>query len=265
MNPKWKKPRANKKNKKSKTGSKKALVKTIKRVVAGTQETKNARSYFSFPTQMQLVLPSQYVQLLPNIKRVGSPVAVGSTAVWASTDGTRVGNAISPTSIKTHVTLTLQETTYALDLYAVIYIFNIKGYDNYGDQIPSGGNPPDFLDNCDGTQRAFNGDLYSLDQPLYRNTFKLLHKRIVHLKRDPGPVNGPAATGNGYGPINTQYRHTFNIPHPKVLKYQQDEVTANNCAPVMFVSYVYADGTAPETIAREVLVTQQTFMYYKDS
>lgn len=248
-----------------KKSNKKNLISTIKQVVAGTQETKVSRSFQVYASQQQFVNTNQLTKLIPNLVRVATPVSVGSTSVWSSADGTRVGNAVNPISCKTSVILTLTPTTFACDLFAVIYIMRIQGYDNYTDSFPSGANPPDFLDFCDGTQGLWSGSLTNIDQPVYRHTFKLIHKKVVHLKRDPGPVNGPGATGNGYGPIDTTYRRTFNIPIPKTLKYQQDEVSPNNCAPVMLIVYCHADGSPADQLGREVQVATQTVMYYKDS
>lgn len=234
-----------------------ALTNVIKRVMHRESETKKAMSFLSTPRAMTISSSTEYYRIVPQIQRIGVSAPI-------THDATRIGNEIVPTSIKTHITLTLQSDTIARDLYVTLYFVKVRGYDNYNDAIPSGGQPLQLLDRCDGTQQGFLGDIVSMDLPVFANSFTLLKKKIIRLKCDPGAQNGPTATSSGYGVLNTCYRFTYNHKLPAKFKYQQDEGYPNNYAPCLLVGYTYADGTTPQPAPRDVLLTFTNVMYYKD-
>jgi len=233
------------------------LVKTIKSVLHNESETKKAMSFLSTPRAMTISSTSEYYRIIPQIQRIGVSAPI-------THDATRIGNEVSPLACKTHITLTLQSDTIARDLYVTLYFLKVRGYDNYNDAVPSGGQPLQLLDRCDGTQQGFLGDIQSMDLPVFANSFTLLKKKIIRLKCDPGAQNGPTATSSGYGVLNTCYRFTYNHKLPKKFKYQQDEGFPNNYAPCLLVGYSYADGMTPQPTPRDVLLTFTNIMYYKD-
>lgn len=261
MRDKYKAPRKNKKDRIAKVSV--PLKNAIKKIVGGKEETKYATNYqVNTPFNGVITSKTEWMYPLP------STLTVGTSGQAASGAG-RIGDQISPTSLKVHAIVSLgNAVARCTDIIVNFYIFTLKDAKSKS-TVSSADSalPAAFLDTGDGGFNSFNGNAWDLDLPVNRSQFNLLHKRSFRLSKGSGFLNGTGTAGDSVTGASTTFKHLhFDIPTPATLKYQYDaDLTPQNFCPVMAVGYAHADGSTPDSALQDLQVSWRANLYYKDA
>jgi len=262
MRDKYKAPRKNKKDRIAKVSV--PLKNAIKKIVSGKEETKYSTNYqVNTPFNSVITTKSEWMFPLPSTYTVG--IASGQAASGAG----RIGDQISPTSLKVHAIVSLGNAVVrCTDIIVNFYVFTLKDAKSL-DTVQSADSalPSRFLDTGDGGFNSFNGNAWDLDLPVNRSQFNLLHKRSFRLSKGFGYLNGTGTAGDSVTGASTTCKHLhFDIPTPSVLKYLLDtDSKPQNFCPVMAVGYAHADGTSPDTALQDLQVSWRANLFYKDA
>ena len=195
----------------------------------------------------------------------------------------RNGKEVTPTKITNHWNFRFSQTdANTRDIFVVLYLVQPlfqKAYSNQTSVSGTMGKPAQFLKNGTNTgtydaQQGFGGIYIDSERPIEKDSFKLLHKKIIHLTSASGDANGAGVVGqyDGHGlgmySVGTNAKsHRWSFKSlPKSLKYDETTgvTTPNNFAPYWACGYYYADGTAPDTAGGILNVTHWCEMWYKD-
>lgn len=188
-----------------------------------------------------------------------------------SGDYQRIGNKIH--AVSNTVSLKIHFNALNLDansVYGVIYYGTSKTTKSWTVANPAGNCA--ILDQGDGTNTTFNGNLYKLTHPIDKHEYNL--KRIVfRLTKTPGIQNndlsGNTVVGGNYATANGLQCRNFLLKFrtPKTIMYDQNTaVWPSNYAPVYAVGFCHADGSALK-IADDTLVevSSHCHLYFKDA
>jgi len=243
----------------------------IKKVVAGTQETKFVIDY-PFSTQAGTDL-YQATAFTSGITTTNELYNLIPRLTIGSGDHQRIGNSITPVSLynTTSVYLPLQgsnSTGYSANVYVDVFYLTSKQIktDPAMNEIPTAS----LLNNGDGTNVPYDGTAQTADLPVNKSAFNILMKKRVNLKLVAGDPNGQLSGGSVYSPATSlsHYEATwkFKVPLPSKLLYNTDTSTApTNSLPFMCLGFHARDmnGDTAPTFAR-VFCRSQSQLYYKD-
>lgn len=207
----------------------------------------------------------------------GSLAAVGAwyPAIPKLGEGTgdyqRVGGKIHPTSVAVSLKVFFNpQNVDANSIYGVIYYGTSKMVKSWNNAAPIGNAA--ILDQGDGTNTTFSGDIFKLNHPVDRKGFNI--KRIVfRMAKTPGiqnnDISGNTVVGGNYSTANGMECRKFllNIQHPKTLMYEDNtDGWPSNFAPFYAVGFCHADGS-PLVVADNTLVkvSSHCHMYFKDA
>jgi len=245
------------------------LVQEIKKVVAGTQETKFIVDYpFNTQTSSDLYAAVNFSSGITSTNELYNLIPrinVGSD------DHQRIGNRIQPVSLynTTTVFLPYSEARTAMSVFVDVYYLTSKTVktDNIMANIPT-----DFLLNAgDGTNVPYDGTAQTADFPINKAAFTLIKHKRVKLQLSAGDPNS-VLVGSFVNPgIVTTCGYTarwkLKIPTPSVLTYMNENVNyPTNSLPFMCLGFhaIDANGdTAP--ITPRIFCRSQSQMYYKDA
>jgi hypothetical protein len=248
------------------------LQEQIKKVVAGTQETKFVVD-FPYNTQTGtnlyqgtaftsgITTTNELYNLIPHLQ-------IGSG------DHQRIGNSIQPVSLynTTSVYIPLvgsNITNYSANTYVDVFYLTSKQVksDPANNEIPTA----QLLNAGDGTNVPYDGTAQTADLPINKANFSLIAKKRVQLKLVKGDPNGQISGGSVFPPNDSvsYYEATWKlkIPLPNKLIYQNDAATTcTNSLPFMCLGFHARDqnGDYAPTSAR-VYCRSQSQMYYKDA
>lgn len=243
------------------------IVKLVRAIMKREEETKYVANQYN----------AALAPLANQWYSVGSLAAAGSwfPALPALGQGTgdyqRVGSKIQPVSAAVSLKVFFDpQNIEAASLYGVIYYGTSKSVKSYNAGLPIGNQQ--ILDQGDGTNTTFNGDIYKLNHPIDKKQFNL--KRIVfRLTKTPGIQNsdlsGNDVAGGNYSTANGLECRNFllKLRPPKNMMYEANtDVWPSNYAPVYGVGFCHADGS-PLTVADQTLVkvSSHCHMYFKDA
>lgn len=246
----------------------KGMKTAIKRVVASKEELK----YVAYQNEDKTVYTSVSSVAGANLYQMFPPVLQGTTA------SDRIGNAITPKSIRTHFAMWLPSgITNSVNCYVRLLCLSSREVKSYsGTSSLEGDNL--FLDGAGGSQDIPSvGGSTDLSVNLTKNQFLPVnrkswivhHDKIYHLTKNVGTQNnqGRDAT-NGTDPNTpaaTYHRITVSTPHKGQIKYDYpaDDV-ANNFAPY-WCAYVWSsDGVATFDFSGRVTIASRSEMYFTE-
>jgi len=197
------------------------------------------------------------------------PVAVSTSnnQTWA-----RVGNEISPKSLKVHLTIGLNSVQRSNVFRVDVYILTRKDL-----KILS----PSGILNDTAVPLLFNtgfaGGLTPYTGyptiPVLRynlNQFTVVRHKTFTLCGNVGLPNGDTTNGNAPNLLPGAVKYlNLDIPCPKTLKYDElvatTNVFPNNFAPFMVIGYSKIDGTAPDVLNQSIVASWTVAMTYKDA
>lgn len=245
------------------------LKEEIKRVVAGTQETKFIVDYpYNTQTSSDLYQALNFSSAITSTNELYNLVPrinVGSD------DHQRIGNKISPEALynTTTVFIPYSEARTAMSVFVDVYYLTSKTVktDNIMANIPTA-----FLLNAgDGTNVPYDGTAQTADLPINKAAFTLIKHKRIKLQISAGDpnsvlvgtfVNPGIVTTAGYAA-----RWKLKIPLPSVLTYMNENVNyPTNSLPFMCLGFhaIDANGdTAP--ITPRIFCRSQSQLYYKDA
>lgn len=146
--------------------SKRGIVRLIKSNIMRNQETKYIQASVTGAVVKNTIVDTNVLNLIPTI-------------VQGTGEANRIGNKISPTSLKVTLTITcFNQAVSTPPIYFDIYIFKFKAANpNYGN--PTLIDMQEFLDANNGST-GYVGDILSGLRPLNNDKFKqIMHKRIT--------------------------------------------------------------------------------------
>jgi len=252
----------------------------VKKLVKGVAETKMAAWYgganidisgaqglFSQAQAygMTQVIDSNQTDLL----RVIPIVAQGLN------DNNRVGQRITPVSLKIHCNVSIlvnnQNLGLAQNLFAVAYLLQHVSLKSY-QALREGNNFSQLLDVGDGTTVNFNGKWSNLSQPVSKQYYKLLGKKVIAL-RSSGFYTGVGGTSMNNN--SHQFTHNFTwdaTKHlPKTLMYPENQSGPNtwlndptNSSLFWCVAYYNMDDSNPPDPTVGIQQRYSAFLRFKD-
>lgn len=195
------------------------------------------------------------------------PVSTGAMQTFA-----RIGNEISPTSLKLHLTVGLnsvnRSNAFRVDVYVMTRkdtkILSPNGILNRTDV------PQMFNTGFGGGVTGYTG-YPTIPQLRYNfNEFTIVSHKMFTLIGNVGLPNGDTTAGNAPNLLPGAVKYlNINIPCPKTLKYPELVATTNiypnNFAPFLVIGYSKIDGTAPDTANQSIVASWTCAMTYKDA
>jgi len=244
------------------------LKEEIKKVVAGTQETKFVIDYpWNSQTASDLYAATNFSS---GITSTNELYALIPRLNVGSDDHQRIGNAIQPVSLynTTHVYLPYSEARTSMSVFVDVYYLTSKQVKT---QISNNDIPTAFLLNAgDGTNVPYDGTAQTSELPVNKAAFTILHHKRVKLQLCAGDPNQVLSNGIANGVTSTCYyeaRWKLKIPLPSKLIYMNENVNyPSNHYPFMCLGFhaIDANGdTAP--ISPRIFCRSQSQMYYKDA
>jgi hypothetical protein len=256
-------PKANKTTKaKSKKAAKlsKPMKKAVEKIVHGSQETK-----FNFTSQPTTIVNSAITNSTTEWYNPIPPVRVAATTTAGAASYERSGVRIDPTALKMTWNIGFGSSiTRSCDNLVVLYVFKYRLFRS-SESMQLNGDPGSLLDQGAGGVIGFTGYLQQLMTPVNRDRFILIKKKIFHLQKGTGALNNATGDYSGNGnKSNVTYSLTLKPPR-FVYDEGEDVLWPNNWGLVWCIGYAHADGTAPDSILADHIVTQTSQLYYKDS
>lgn len=192
------------------------------------------------------------------------------TATLPNQTYARVGNQISPMSLKTTLFVGLSAVNRSLAIRVDVYLLTRKDLKYWPDIAADTGSVDLFQAGNSVATLGYNG--YSNQTALRYNTNKftvLKHKSFI-LTNNVGVPNGDTTAGNAPNVSTSacQKKIVFNIDCPKTLKYDEDGgayVYPNNFAPFMVIGYSKVEGSAPDTTFQSVQAQWTNSLTFKDA
>ena len=115
--------------------------------------------------------------------------------------------------------------------------------------------------------QTYNGAIVDENLPINNDEFTVLKKFTFNLIANVGQPNGDTTAGNSPNvtPCFKNLSYTYKLKSP--LKYTPGGTTdfPNGHAPFWVFGYAHTDGTAPDVLNRDVLVSYMNQMTYKDA
>jgi len=223
-------------------GTKKAVVAEVKKAIAPAEEVK----YVAYQWASRQAVASLSTVAGANLYEMIPEVVNGTQA------NQRIGNSLSPKSIRTHFVMYFNnDSVNTANIYVRLLCVSsreIKSYTNFASLVGSNL----FLDGVGGAQ-DLSGATYSDNLtknqflPVNKKSWIVHHDKVIHLAKGYGFPNNDTTsnrTPTGYVPLCA--RLTLDTPHKAPLKYDASgDLTANNFAPVWCAYAWTADnGTA---------------------
>lgn len=276
MKAQWKKPRA---KKAGKAKPKQSLTVIVDKLINRKAETKTSMFYGTATTfpQTGLYADRAYSQQNQFITtNAGDLKWLLPNVVQGIGDNQRIGEQISPISLHINgtvkVSLSILTGNSPVDIFAVVYVLTHKTYKNY-EGLNTGNNFAQLLMNGQGATSSFTGNVWAARQPVSRQNYNVLAKKIVRLRYAGLYTSGgqSVSIANSHDYV-ANYNVVLTQKHmPKALKYPEADAPATaytnsptNYAPFMAVGFYWADGSgpaAPQALLESTYVTRLT---YKD-
>lgn len=206
----------------------------------------------SFTTEAYSLMPPVVVATLPN-------------QTYA-----RVGNQISPMSLKTTLFVGLSAVNRSLAIRVDVYVLTRKDLKYWPDISTDSGSVDLFQAGNSVATVGYNGFMNTTALRYNLNKFTVLkHKQFI-LTGNVGVPNGDTTSGNAPNVSvgGCAKKIVFDLDVPKTLKYDEDGGTyvyPNNYAPFMVIGYSKVEGAAPDTTYQSVQAQWTSALTFKDA
>jgi len=192
------------------------------------------------------------------------------TATLPNQTYARVGNQISPMSLKTTLFCALSAVNRSLAVRVDVYILTRKDLKYWPDISNDSGSVDLFQAGNTVATVGYNGYMNTTALRYNLNKFTVLNHKQFILAGNVGVPNGDTTSGNApnVSAGACAKKIVFNIPVPKTLKYDEDGGTyvyPNNFAPFMVIGYSKVEGSAPDTTYQSVQAQWTTALTFKDA
>lgn len=250
-----------------KTGktSKKALVPLIKQVarsqalrILETKFVTERNNNISFNSSINSGFGEMY-SLIPKVDR-------GTGVTYQ-----REEDKLQPLTIKTNWHIALGSVPRSSNIRCVLYCLQHKSIKHYPDLNVYTSGPPMLKTGTVGEISEYGGYVVDENLPINTKEFTLLKKFTFNLMANVGLPNGD--TNNGNSPNTTpsfkNLSYTYKVKGQ--LNYSPTVIPAPNAlypnghAPFWVFGYSHTDGTAPDILNRDVVISYLTQMTYKDA
>ena len=185
----------------------------------------------------------------------------------------RVEDSVQPLSIRTNWHIALGPIVRSSNIRCVLYCLqhkSIKFFPDLAAKYPLTG--PDFLKaGSSSLTQVYSGKISDENLAINNDEFTILKKFTFNLMANVGQPNGDSTNGNSPNtlPSFKNLSYTYKIKSP--LKYTPTLAGTvstdfpNGHAPFWVFGYAHTDGTAPDVLNRDVLVSYMNQMTYKDA
>lgn len=198
--------------------------------------------------------------LIPTIK----PVNVDNTT---STSMLRIGDKISPRSLKVKGVLSFQPDTCTTqqNLYARIIIASQKSI-KVGSQVLAGSVDTNRLlrpNLVPGSEQVpFDGSTEALNFSINTEAFRVYYDKVVKL------TSGiPSSGGYGDAPMpqySTRWSYRFKKLPASLTFDEGNGDWPNNFAPFVAIGYAFSDGTSPDLVTTKLISNVTSFLEFED-
>lgn len=244
------------------SAKKQALVPLIKQVAKSQAmkllETKYV-TYRDLGTSFNSAIDGGFSEMYSLIPR-----CVQGTGTWQ-----RVEDSVQPISIKTNWHIALGPVSRSSNIRCVLYCLqhkSIKFFPDLQAKYPATG-PNMLKTGTSALTQIYSGRIVDEDLLVNNDEFTLLKKFTFNLIANVGVPNGDTTAGNSPNttPSFKNLSYTYKLKSP--LKYTPGGATdlPNGHAPFWVFGYSHTDGTAPDVLNRDVLVSHMNQMIYKDA
>ena len=241
------------------------LKNAIKRVVAGTQETKYRAEALRCPNGLSTL--NEMTVFTSGITGTGEIYSLLPQLNEGNASWERNGTTVFPKKLRVKINLVSTQTNLKNSDYMVYAFFlestSVKAIANYT-AIPI----TQLLEDGAGAHSQFDGtaltSLYKIDNNTFK-VIKVIKKRMIY-NVPIGPLAGAAAVAQDH--TTNHHSMTLDIPVPKRLLYPTETATyPTNFAPFMvlgFIDNTYYGDNAPGA-TEFVYVEGRSELWYKDS
>lgn len=181
----------------------------------------------------------------------------------------RQGNQVTPITIRTDFYICLAPYTRTQNLVVNLWLLENRSLKNFDQLIQTSNSNVRFLKSgASSITQQYNGNLNESNLPIYNEQFKLLKHYQFQLTSNVGLSEGDTTAGNAPNIGKSEsYKHIkFIYDSPKVLKYNTPGDTyPSNCAPFWCIGYAKVDGSSPDFVNQNIVVTTNCSMTYKDA
>lgn len=240
----------------------KPIVALIKKVLNRELETKftaNVVQPIGFNSVIGTFSTESYTMLPPVV-----------TATLPNQTYARVGNQITPLSLKTTLFVGLSAVNRSLAIRVDVYILTRKDLKYWPDILGDTDTVDLFQAGNSTSTVGYNGYANTTALRYNLNKYSILkHKQFV-LTGNVGLPNGDTTTGNApnVSVPGCQKKIVLNIPCPKTLKFDESGAVVsypNNFAPFMVIGYSKVEGAAPDNSYQSVQAQWTTALTFKDA
>jgi len=180
----------------------------------------------------------------------------------------RVEDSVQPLSIRTNWHIALGPNVRSSNIRCVLYCLQHKSLKYFPDLQAGYATGPNILKTGTvGLTSEYGGRIVDENLPINNDEFTLLKKFTFNLIANVGVPNGDTTAGNSPNAIPSFKNLSYSYKLKSQLKYTPGGGTTlpNGHAPFWVFGYSHTDGTAPDILNRDVLVSYITQMTYKDA
>lgn len=185
----------------------------------------------------------------------------------------RVEDSVQPLSIRTNWHIALGPVPRSSNIRCVLYCLQqktIKYFPDLQAKYPTTG--PDFLKTgSSALTQVYSGRIVDENLLVNNDEFTVLKKFTFNLIANVGVPNGDTTAGNSpnavpsFKNLSYTYKCKSNLKYTPTLSGTASTDFPNGHAPFWVFGYSHTDGTAPDVLNRDVLVSYMTSMTYKDA
>jgi len=181
----------------------------------------------------------------------------------------RIEDSIQPLSIRTNWHIALGPNVRSSNIRCVLYCLqqkSVKYFPDLATAYPTTG-PNILKSGTAGLTKAYLGRINDENLPINTDEFTLLKKFTFNLIANVGVPNGDTTAGNSPNALPSYKNLSYTYKMKSNLKYTPGGATTfpNGHAPFWVFGYSHTDGTAPDVLNRDVLVSYINTMTYKDA
>lgn len=264
---------------------------SIRRVIAGKEETKYIATQLALNTLVDPAIHSPGTDIMPLVPKISK----------GTDEFQRVGRTVTPSKCRVDIALTFPDVAQgntvpagfhnAAEIYVVMYVLRSKVIKNW-DSFASTTEYQNLLDNGAGQSQAFGyivtptgggpsfwtSNTSFLQYPVESSHYTLLRKKVVKLVRNTGGMFD--GTGSSTNLVGSAWRGSFSYKLP-TLYYDDTPITVpiaypTNANVMLAVGYAWANNLNAEAIdagGNEILpvppqllsITVRNHVWYKDA
>lgn len=183
----------------------------------------------------------------------------------------REENALQPLTIKTNWHIALGSIPRSSNIRCVLYCLQHKNIKHFPDLAAITTGPKMLKTGTAGEISEYGGYVVDENLPINTKDYTLLKKFTFNLIANVGLPNGDTTNGNSPNTTPSFKNLSYTYKVKSQLKYTPTVVPTppavypNGHAPFWVFGYAHTDGTAPDVLNRDVIVSYMTQMTYKDA